>query len=269
MTWSTTSDVEVFLAAAGDFLREQPVENTVLLTEAAYLAARPSPAADQLYGWWTPDGDDVAGAFLQAPAHPPILTRLPAEALESLAEHLPQLPPFGVDGRTVASAAAAWRRGPGVELAERSRVRLYRLVELRRQAPAEGSARPARIADRDLLVTWYAELMAASPGDPSELAYVVDDPISDGGMLVWEVAGTPVAMASRSRIVAGMTRLGAVYAPDDDRYGAAAFAAACAAALTVAHDVLAFALAGDDETDARYRDLGFAPVLDRVMLQLA
>ena len=66
MTWSVSRDVHAFLAAAGDFLAAHPVDNTMLLTEAAYLAARPSASTDQLYGWWQPPGGGVGGAFLQA-----------------------------------------------------------------------------------------------------------------------------------------------------------------------------------------------------------
>jgi hypothetical protein len=70
-----------------------------------------------------------------------------------------------------------------------------------------------------------------------------------------------------------MVRLGATYAPDGD--ASAALAAACAAAHQAARDVLIFAPAGDPAGDptedqtgesTRYRDLGFVPVLDRVLL---
>jgi hypothetical protein len=263
--WSTSSDVHAFVAAAGGFLEADPVANTVLLTEAAYLTARPHPGDDQSYGWWRPDGEAVAGAFLQAPRHPPILSTMSAAALESLVDLRPELPPIGVDGRLVDPAVAAWRRR-GVHLAERSRIRLHRLGDLRTPAPPPGRARVATPADRDLLVGWYERLMAAFPDDPSELAYVVDDPIGYGGITLWEVGGTPVAMAGRSRLVAGMVRMGAVYAPDDPDdvrgHGRAALVAACAAAQAVARDVLIFSGAADDA----YRALGFEPVLDRVML---
>ena len=267
MSWSTSSDVRAFLAAAGGFLEADPVTHTILLTEAAYLAARPHPGPDQRYGWWRPDGDAVAGAFLRAPRHPPILSTMPVVALESLVDMLPDLPPIGVDGRLVDPAVAAWRRR-GIRLTERSRISLHRLGDLRPPTPPPGRARVATPADRDLLVRWYERLMAAFPDDPSELAYVVDDPLGYGGITLWEVDGTPTAMAGRSRAVAGMVRMSAVYAPDDPEdhggHGRAALVAACASARTVARDVLIFA--GTTETGEEYRALGFEPVLDRVML---
>ncbi|GIF01704.1 GNAT family N-acetyltransferase [Paractinoplanes rishiriensis] len=265
MPWSTSPDVRDLLTAAGDFLRDRPVDHTVLLTEAAYLTARPSTATDQLYGWWDHDGV-VAGAFLQAPRHPPILSTMPGEALESLPHVLPGLTSVGVDGRSAGAAVTAWRSRTGATLTERSRITLYRLAGLRLADAPPGRPRTATPADRDLLVSWYRQLMAAYPDDPSDLAYVVDDPIGYGGITLWEVDGTPVAMAGRSRLVAGMVRLGAVHAPHDERHGEAAFEAACAAATETARDVLVFAGADDAHAGAAYRKLGFLPVLDRVML---
>lgn len=127
MTWSTSPDVHVFLNASADFLRAHPVEHTVLLTETAYLAAQPSASTDQLYGWWQPKGSGVAGAFLQAPRHPPMLSIMPDGAVESLVDTLPDLHLVGVDGRLVDSVVTAWRHRSGAELSERSRITLYRL----------------------------------------------------------------------------------------------------------------------------------------------
>jgi hypothetical protein len=252
--WATSSDVGDFLAAAGDFLYANPVDHTVLLTEAAYLSARPSTATDQLYGWWKPPGGAVAGAFLRAPKHPPILSTMPGEAVQSLVDVLEDTPAVGVDGRLVDTATTAWRR-----LRPHSRITLYRLGNLRVPQPQPGKARVATAADRDLLVSWFHRLMAAYPDDPSEVGYVVDDPISYGGITLWEVDGIPTAMAGRSRLVAGMVRLSAVYAPQDPGDGDAAFVAACVAAREVASEVLVFG--------SGYRELGFEPVLDRVMLR--
>jgi hypothetical protein len=256
--WATSSDVGDFLAAAGGFLTANPVDHTVLLTEAAYLAARPSSATDQRYGWWKASTGAVAGAFLQAPKHPPVLSTMPGEAVESLVDVLLEPPALGVDGRLVDAATAAWRG-----LRPHSRITLYRLGDLRAPQSPPGKARVATAADRDLLVSWFHQLMAAFPDDPSELAYVVDDPISYGGITMWEVDGVPRAMAGRSRMVAGMVRLGAVFAPQDGGDGDAAFVAACKAAHQVASDILVFG----QPDDPGYRELGFAPILDRVMLR--
>jgi hypothetical protein len=162
VTWTTSRDADTFLAAAGDFLEAHPVEHTVLLTEAAYLRAWPNPASDQLYGWWRPDSGPVAGAFLRAPRHPPVLSTMPADAVESLVDILAEMPALGVDGRLVDTVVTVWRGRSGTQLAERSRIRLYRLGRLRAPAPPPGRARVAVGPDRALLVSWYEQLMAAT-----------------------------------------------------------------------------------------------------------
>jgi hypothetical protein len=266
VTWSVSRDVHTFLAAAGAFLSAHPVDNTALLTEAAYLTARPSTTSDQLYAWWRPADGGVEGAFLQAPRHPPILSMMPDTAVESLADILTGVLPIGVDARLADAVGTAWRRHTGTEPRERSRITLYRLGRLLPPSLPPGRARTATADDRELLVSWFEQLMRANPGDPSDLAYVVDDPISYGGITLWEVGATPVAMAGRSRLTAGMVRLSAVYAPEDDAYADAAFVAACTAAEGVARDVLVFAPAADTASDTAYRQLGLEPVLQRVML---
>ena len=266
MAWSTTPDIHRFAATAHGFLAGRPVEHTVLLTETAYLEARPSPAADQLYGWWRDETGQVAGAFVQAPRHAPVVSLLPAPAIEPLVDELPEPARIGVDGRLVDAVVAAWRRR-GIDLETRSRITLHRLRELRHPQPPPGTDRVATRTDRELLVGWFRQLMAAHPDDPSDLEYVVDDPLEYGGITLWEVDGEPVAMAGRSRLVAGMVRLSAVYeAHGSHGYDDAVFVAACDRARRLARDVVVFAGAGDAAAATAYRDLGFEPVLDRVML---
>jgi hypothetical protein len=274
--WTVSSHIDSFLGAAGDLLRSAPIENTVLLTEAEYLAGRPTGEPGQRFGWWSAEGGrgQVSAAFLQAPRHPPILTMAPAEALPSLVDVLAEAPAvggaavLGVDGRLVAGVVNAWRRR-GVTLVECSRIRLYRLASLRRPPAPHGRARVATVADRPLLVDWFGQLMAQHPDDPSDLSYVVDDPIGYGGILLWEVDGQPRAMAGRSRVIAGMVRLGPVWSPYTqvlDGPAHAALVAACTAAAQIAQDVLVFASVADLSARDTYLALGFAPALDRVLL---
>lgn len=241
MAWTTTTDVREFLDAAGGFLRSRPVDHTMLLTEAAYLEACPT-GRDQLYGWWA--AGPVEGAFLRAPGHAPLVSLLPGAAWEPLAAVLPGVTRLGVDARSVRAATEVW---PG--LAEQSRVKVCRARPLPVSSP--GRARVATPGDRDLLVAWYHELMAANPGDPSDLAYVVDHPLTYGGLMLWEVDGEPTAMAGRTPVIAGMTRVGASFGVD----AAAALAAVCAEAAAHASDVLTLTTAGDGE-----------PLLERVTL---
>ena len=208
----------------------------------------------------------MSGAFVQAPRHRPLVSPLPGAAVESLATLLPQLPPMGVGAESAEAVTEAWRDRCGVQLCELARFTLFALGgdAPPLSAPVGGRARRATGADRDLLVAWFHDLKAAHPGDPSDLAFVVDDSLGDGAVVVWEDETGPVAMASRTPVVAGMTRMGAVFPPG--AAGDAAFTAACAQAAQEAQDVLVLAPAHSSAGGRRYRDLGFSPVLDRVVL---
>ena len=266
MPWTTTGDAAELLSAAGAFLSSRPVEHSPLLTEADYLRRRPQPAADQSYGWWTDDAGRVAGAFLRAPRHLPILTPLPGAAVAELVEVLPLGAGVGCDITTVDAVLAASERA-GVSLVPRHRLVLHRLDAPRPAVPVPGAARTARPEDRALLDDWFDRLMAADPGDASDRAYVVDDPLVGGRITLWEVDGEPVAMAGRTRVLSGMTRVGALFAPSGDpRLETAVLAAATAGAAAVAGDVLVLAARSDRAGVDRLAALGYRAVRERVVL---
>ena len=266
MPWSTTSDLAAFGRAAGDFLATRPVEHTPLLTEADHLLRWPQPDADQAYGWWTDETGSVAGAYLRAPRHPTLLSPMPVAAADELVAVLPLEEGVGCDVTTVDAVLDAALR-TGVELHPRQRWVIHRLDSFRAPAPTAGESRTADERDRPVLHRWFDDLMAASPGDPSDREYVVDDPLAEGRIVLWELDGEPVAMAGRTRVVHGMTRVSAVHAPGGDRrVEVAVLAAASAAAAEVADDVLVLAGTGDREGTARLAALGYRAVRERVLL---
>jgi hypothetical protein len=191
---------------------------------------------------------------------------MPDAAVRDLVEVLGVSEGVGCDVTTVDAVLAAWEVA-GVSLGPRHRLVVHRLDAYRPPPPAPGDARVAGAADGPLLDRWFDELMAANPGDPSDRAYVVTDPLADGRILLWEVDGEPVAMAGRTRVLAGMTRVGAVYAPSGDpRVEGAVLAAATAAAARVAQDVLVLAATSDRDGLSRLAALGYRAVRERMLL---
>ena len=266
MPWRLTTDVAEFQTSAGAFLAGNPVENAPLLTETAYLAAVPGSREGLLLGAWTDDAGTVRGALVRAPRHNPLLTDMPREALVQLAAELPGPPGLGVPEHLATDAIAAWQQA-GTMLTPRQAFTVHRLGELATRRPPTGRARAAVASDRALLHRWFDELMAALPGDPSDRAYVIDDPLEFGGLVLWEVDDAPVAMCGRSRTVAGTVRLGPCYAPDGNAANAeAAFMAACAAATRAARHVLVLAPTTADEEARRLARAGFVPAATRVAL---
>ncbi|GAA3079166.1 hypothetical protein GCM10020254_24230 [Streptomyces goshikiensis] len=75
MTWTFTSDLASYQAAAGPAVAAEPVTNTLLLSVADALARRgpqafgPGPAP--FFGWWTGADRSVAGGVVCTPPFPP------------------------------------------------------------------------------------------------------------------------------------------------------------------------------------------------------
>ncbi|MFJ6796848.1 GNAT family N-acetyltransferase [Streptomyces sp. NPDC091268] len=273
MTWTFTSDLAAYLAAAGPAVAAQPVPNTLLLSVADALAHRGPHAygpADPVFGWWTgPDGA-VAGALLCTPPYPLHLGALPERAVEELAAVLATEPLLagigGISARVPDTRTLAGAWGRPSRLAEENR--LYRLAGLITPDPAPaGRARPATEADLPLLMEWVGAFNreAGLPGAASQAA--VRDRLAHGGWLLWEHAGTPVSLAGFGRPIGGAARVGPVYTPPECRrrgYAAGVTHAASEAAYAAgASEVLLFTDLANPTSNGVYLRLGYTPVEDR------
>jgi predicted GNAT family acetyltransferase len=290
MAWTTTGDLDEFLAVAGGFLRARPASNTILLTTADNLAVRGMHAygsGDPAFGWWRGADGEVAGAFLRTPPLAAVLTDLPPDAVPSLVDALGDVPAFSAEVGVAERVAAEWTRRTGVTAEVSLRSRLYRLERLTRPSfMPRGRARIATAADRDLLISWY-ELFAIELGQPAENpAEAVDDRIAHGGLMLWETRQGPVSMAGHSRPVAGMVRVAPVFTPvasclragifiaahpDGLRrrgYGGAVTMAVSLRAKELARDVLLFTDVANPTSNALYQRLGYRPVEDRLVMSL-
>ncbi|NPC43912.1 hypothetical protein [Nocardioides sp. zg-1230] len=266
MTWHHSTDAAELWHAAGPWLAEHPFENAPLLAEIGHLLAT-DPAPEGLAGgWWTEDDGTVSGAYVRAPRHNPLLTRMPRAALAGLTSLLPHPDALGVPEVIAADVIEAWAAA-GTRLAP-ARSFTVHVLDGRPAAPTcAGGPRTAGPDDRALLHRWFDQLMAGLPGDPSDRAYVVDDPLATGALALWEVDGEPVAMCSRSRVLGDTVRMGASYAPrGDEAYADAAFVAAVEEARRHARHVTVLAATGDEHEAARLAAHGFVPAATRVSL---
>ncbi|MET8938980.1 GNAT family N-acetyltransferase [Streptomyces rubiginosohelvolus] len=273
MTWTFTPDVDVFLASAGPSLATRPVEHTVALSVTERLrrsGAHHYGDDDPVLGWWRgPDGA-VAGTLVRTPPHVALLTAVPAEAVDPLVEALgagPDLDGVNAD-RDIAALLAA--RLPGYRTVQEQR--LYRLGALRPPSPApEGRARAATRADRALLVTWVRGFADATGQSKSSAEWLVDEGTERGSLTLWESGGTPVALAGRTRMLAGTVRVTLVFTPPEFRgrgYGAAVTAESSRAALAEgAAEVLLFTDLANPTSNGVYLRIGYEPVADRVQLR--
>jgi len=265
--WTRTSDAAELWRRAGPWLGEHPVENAPLLAEVAHLLATDTAQEGLECGWWSEDDGAVAGAYVRAPRHNPLLTRMPRAALDGLAPLLTDQQGLGVPGVIADDVVGAWAEA-GTHLQPARSFTVHLLDE----APTvprscDGQPRVAGPDDRAMLHRWFDQLMAGLPGDPSDRAYVVDVPLEVGGLTLWEVDGEPVAMCSRSGVLADTVRLGACCAPGGEAaHAEAAFGAAVVDARRHARHVTVLAAADDEDEAARLAASGFVAAAARVAL---
>jgi GNAT superfamily N-acetyltransferase len=235
-----------------------------------------------LYGWWRPAPTGQArpelpaAAFLHTPPFPVLLTDMTDEAAAALAHELGaaghEVPGVNAPEHAAWAFAKTWRQRTGTEVSAQRQMRLFRLAQLSWPSPMpEGKARLATAADRDLLISWFG----AFSRDVGE-AYVhdqgtaVDERLSYRGLTIWESGGIPVSLASVTRAVAGMVRVGPVYTPPELRgrgyAGAVTATVSHAAADAGAAEVLLYTDLANPTSNALYQRLGYRPVEDRVML---
>jgi hypothetical protein len=276
MPWRLTHDISDFTTAAGEYLRSDPVRNTVPLTvlESLLQAGLDTYGETAPIFGWHQDGGRVNGAVLQTPPHPLLVASLPpgsaAELLEAVAETA-GVRPAGVSlpAENAAEIGAAWARMTGGTTAVHHRMRLFRLTDL--ESPGvPGAARIATDSDLNLVLEWTAAFGAET--GTMDGARAVTDKLSYGGLTVWEYDCQRVAMASLTRQVAGVCRVGSVYTPPSLRqrgYGGAVTSAVSSQALDAgAAEVVLYTDLANPTSNALYQRLGYRPVCDRTSLDL-
>jgi predicted GNAT family acetyltransferase len=278
MPWQLTDSLEDFTAATDQYLRSDPVRNTVPLTVLETLReAGPTAFGDAtpVFGWHQSVSGAADGAFLQTPPHPLLLTSLPDGSARDLIELLADrhLRAANVTTEDAAEFRHAWTQVTRGRTELDMRMRLYRLAQLTPpDPPPSGAARVARKSDYDLLVAWNNEFRGETGTGGEDADWVVTDKLSHGGMIVWEDGGRPVAMASMTRSVAGVCRIASVYTPPEHRrhgYGGGATTAVSQQALAAgAAAVVLFTDLANPTSNALYLRLGFRPVADRTALDL-
>src|SRR3954452_16516806 len=107
--WVTTTEVDHFLAEAGQFLESDAVANNALLTEARFWSRLPGEPVEGRFGWWL-ERSEVQAAFVHLPDHAVICSRLGRSAATDLSGAVPHADRLGVEateGEAVIAAFAA------------------------------------------------------------------------------------------------------------------------------------------------------------------
>ncbi len=278
MTWLLTQSRTDFVAAADQYMRADPVRNTVPLTVLEALRQGGlSTFGDgaPVFGWHESASGETDGAFLQTPPFPVLVAGLPPGSSEALVQLLAGRKPTGANlpEPDAGKFSAAWRSVTGGSTSVGVRMRLFQLGQLCQPSPGPpGTARIADRSDFDLLVRWNGEFVAETGSGAEDAARTVTDRLSYGGITVWQDGGHPVATASVTRHVAGVCRVSSVYTPPEHRkhgYGGAIAAAVSQQAQSDgAAAVVLYTDVANPTTNALYQRLGYQPVADRIAVNL-
>jgi GNAT superfamily N-acetyltransferase len=204
---------------------------------------------------------------------------LPARAIEPAAAALleidAELPSVSGPRDSAEPFADAWATLTGTTITEVMAGRLYRLARL--EPPVVPGA--ARLASTDADVALAAgfrrdfqleaighELVPGSAASDVRRSQALGN-----GHIFWEVGGRVAAYAAVGKPINGMSRVGPVYTPSEQRghgYGSAVTAAATRWALDAgAADVLLFTDLANPVSNSIYQRIGYRPVYDSTELE--
>ncbi len=292
LTVEFTEDPAAFLAAAGSHLAQDPVLTTVVSTVADRAVAedrvgRPRPPHPR---WWAVvrRRDEVVGAAMRtAPfaPHPMFVLPMPDDGARALARALHARGEFvgGLNGALPAAQVLAdeLARLGDAEVSIHEHTRLFELGDLVEPHRVPGRLRLAEAADLEVAVCWFsafhvdAEEQAGRLRQPGgePLGQIAEedvlDRIEDGRVWLWEVDGVPVHLTGATLPAFGVSRIGPVYTPREQRgrgFASAGVAAVSRRFLAQGVRVCLFTDQANPTSNRIYRALGYEPVVDMANL---
>ena len=233
-------DPSDFLTTAGDVLAGQPVLSTVIAGVAERIREQREAGVAWPEGvpcWFVVvlDGDEIVGTAMrtaQFGEYPAYLMPMPDEAVHLLSKTLlaRDEPVLGANGALPAvqvfceDMAAATGRTARVG----QHTRLFELGDLVEPRPTVGRLRPGRLEEQPLIASWYAAFMVDAdeqagrePGESPHEAPTDDElarRIETGRVFVWvDDEDMPVNVTAATMPAYGVSRIGPVYTPKDQR----------------------------------------------------
>lgn len=223
MTPHRYSSAMDFLHTASPLLLAAEAENNVMLGVVGRLAhSNAELPADVYLATVNDDGQPVAAAMMTPPFRL-VLTDTNDTALCLIADDLQarSLRPPGVLGAaaTARKFAELWSQQIGMPFRPGRNERIYRLNVVAFAGDASGGMRVTGFDDFEFLVDWWQGFYrdAAPEVDTSRIQASVETMIAEGGMVVWEDGGTPVAMAAAVGPTPNGIRISGVYTPPEFR----------------------------------------------------
>ena len=171
-----------------------------------------------------------------------------------------------------AGFAGRWQVATGRSPRPRMLQRVYQLTEVIPVPGVPGAPRLADDSDRDLLMEWSTSFIdEALPGEQHPATAWVSRQLNtpNRGVLLWEVDGEAVSMASYGGPTPNGIRIGGVYTPPQQRgngYARSTVAALSLSLLTAGRTFcFLFADQANPTSNHIYQQIGFRPVGDAIV----
>ena len=283
-----------FLDVAGDHLASRPVLSTVTAGVASRIrdqrsAGVPWPAEVPCwFAAFVDAGRVVSTAMRTAPFgdYPAYLMPMSDDAAVLLARTLLDRdePVLGANGALPAvrvfcdDMAAA----TGKQTTVGQHTRLFELGELREPRPAAGRLRPARLDEQPQVSTWYDAFMkdadeqaGREPGSSPHEALTEEDlarRIGTGRVFVWvDEEDRPVNVTAATLPAYGVSRIGPVYTPPEERgrgYASSAVYAVSGLLRRSGEQPCLFTDQANPTSNKIYEAIGYRPLVDMANLRL-
>ena len=236
MRINVTSDLDRFLASAGDWLAQSPVDNNVLLTAIATQQAGQAKGDQPAVYLWAEDRGATLGAMRWPPPLPATLTSMSTATVAALAaaaaDRSLALP--GVNGPQAAAAefAGRWQELTGQATGRVRELTIARLEKVTLTEWPDGGIRPATAEEAPVLAGWIASIFASAglPHPEVTARQQIDEQLSGGRLYVWEDGGQMVAVTGCAAPVAGVALVHGGFTAPEHRtswYGTAVVAGVC------------------------------------------
>jgi predicted GNAT family acetyltransferase len=269
-------DIAEFTALTRPLLEADPVRHTIALTVLALLARGPQGDEGPPVLLSVHRDGVLAAAAVRTSLRDLIVSGLPAECavatVEVLAPRYPHLPGAVGPRPETEAFAQLWSACTGASVHERRALRTFALHRLTPPERVSGAARQAGASDLALLAQWREdfanEATGGLRGHGTALQQIRGSLAAGAVAMLGELGGQPLAWASASTPVGGMSRIGPVYTPPQYRghgYGSAVTAAAAGwAQQALAKHVVLHTDLANPISNAIYPRIGFRQKHDAV-----
>lgn len=262
------SDPQAFEETVFPFLQQDPVVHNLVMTVVHERAIGRMRDTEPSYFVSVHD-PDVVGVAMRTPGRYVYLGALREDLAEPVADAyadvLPEIAGVAGDRSVVTRFGARWCEHRGGRVTEVRGTRLHKLIELTPLEADAGGPRLMTADEVDLVAGWGKDGFA----EELHIGYRewAERHLEHESMWIWAVDGEPVSMVGFHQPLFGVSRVGPVYTPPEQRrhgYAGALTSHVTAMILAGGNQACLFTDLANPTSNKIYHQAGYRPVADFV-----